>query len=387
MQHTKIIPMLPTTLVALILVSVSRAAVTADFSFYPPKSQDCLYKAADKSACGRADTVPLLNKCLCSNTGQFVVNSASCLGQDDPTDVDKVYDTMNNACRNSQTPLSVTKAQFRAAAIQASSSTQSITTRTTSASHSTLMTSTTRSSATTTAGDISTTSSAPLRETSQNGAPADKGNDQDGQDSNTGMSSGAKAGIAVGTSIAGLAIVGGLVFLFLHYRKRSDGDESHPMLPQMAGHISYLPTLAETNAINSRQHGRGEGGSWPGEPKMDGPMANAAFQRESRFNWESPDVLAYPGTPVPGGESTKARSPPQVFELLGSGFLQPTLGEPLLEREGSPVEMCSTEPTRQVQAGAQRTRYKPAILSTPPVEMGVSTPAQSVPPIPQPVNG
>ncbi|KAK3379181.1 hypothetical protein B0T24DRAFT_494374, partial [Lasiosphaeria ovina] len=299
------ISILPSSLVALILISTSQAA-SPSFGFYPENSQDCLDQAADTANCP-SSTVEVLNSCLCSNGGDFVTNTAKCLGTKDPDDVDAVFDTMQSACANSQTPLNMSKARFESIAASAASTTTSKTRTTLSTS---TKSSTSKTTSSTQASTTTTTSSSatPTKSTGPEQTDAGKGG-QDANNNSNGLSTGAKAGIIAGSLIVGLALLGAIVHFFMRYRRRHDGEESHPMLTSRARHVSLVPTLSDAGA------GAGAGSHYSNNySNMSGPVGGtlggakysymqisnaAAGNRVSMFNWESPDVLAYPGSPAP----------------------------------------------------------------------------------------
>ncbi|PSR80834.1 hypothetical protein BD289DRAFT_53088 [Coniella lustricola] len=74
--------------VVLILITCLRPTLAQfhnDFSAYPAGTQSCFYAAANSSSCD-GSTVDAMNECLCGNGGDFVTNSAQCVGQQDPAD-------------------------------------------------------------------------------------------------------------------------------------------------------------------------------------------------------------------------------------------------------------------------------------------------------------
>ncbi|GAB1319201.1 Extracellular membrane protein CFEM domain-containing protein (Fragment) [Madurella fahalii] len=306
---------LTTAVTALILISASQAADVIDFSFYPEGARDCLYEAADASSC-ESSSVAATNSCLCRNGGDFITNTAACLTQSSPSELRTVYRTMRDACDNSETPISITEDEFMDAA-GGVTSTSSIATSTTS----TTTSATSITTASTTTASTTTSSSA---STDTIGA-ALPGEDEQG---GSGLSTGAMVGIIVGATIAGLALLGGLA-LFLLRRRRKLGEESHPMLPEQSGHISFPPTTPGTS---------GYFGSPPDTalwPKKDwGQSPNPADVRASGFNWESPAHLAYPG-----GYAAAPSSPPQPpIQELDSVVLHPTgTTEAPAEIGGTPV--------------------------------------------------
>ncbi|KAK3688283.1 hypothetical protein B0T22DRAFT_498435 [Podospora appendiculata] len=279
------ISLLPPALVALVFVSLSRAVIV-DFSPYPAGSQDCLAQAVVSSNCGAGtdNTVTATNSCLCSNGGNFVTNAAACLGSSDPNDLSSVYLTLKDVCSKSSTPLSVGEEQYLAAAGFKGTLTA------------------TQPAPTKTASSIASaalTSSTTAPETSATGVDGPKST-KDANDSlgNKGLSTGVKAAVIAGSAVAGLVLLGSILYIFIRYRRRKDGEESHPMLPQENGHMSLVPTPAETIALAGAIDSAGD---WPKDLKWR-PASNPADDRSSGFNWETPYDLAYPGddpTPPP----------------------------------------------------------------------------------------
>ncbi|KAK0609223.1 hypothetical protein B0T17DRAFT_474051, partial [Bombardia bombarda] len=287
------ISMLPPALVAIVLVSLTRAT-TIDFSFYPPNAQTCLYQASNSSNCA-AGTVAATNACLCNNGGNFVTNTASCLGKSDEADISGVYGVLKSACSDSSTPLNVGEEQYLSAAGVSGTLTAvqpSATSTPVSTADSTVVTS---------------TSTKPPATTSTNGGELPAVTDDGRKESapSKGLSVGAKAGIIAGAVVVGLTSLGVAAFMFIRYKKRKDGEESHPMLPQETRHMSLIPTPAETVALE----GVVEGPDWPKDAKWR-PVSTVVEQRKSIFNWESPYHLAYPGDDVVEQGPSPSPSPP-----------------------------------------------------------------------------
>ncbi|KAK4169959.1 hypothetical protein QBC43DRAFT_39646 [Cladorrhinum sp. PSN259] len=307
----KSVRVLPSALVALILVSTTRAG-TIDFGFYPKSAQGCMYTAADTSRC-ESGTVSATNACLCRNGGNFVTSTAGCLGKSSPGDVETVYTTMEDACRNSNTPLSVSKQDFMSAASAA------------------------------------TSTSPPTPSQSADSSTSAEQKDQGGKS----LSTGALAGMIVGAT-AGLAVLGGVIFLLWKKRSRP-GEESHPMLPYQQptqpGHMSLLPTLGDRSTSYSSPPGTGV---WPPKEQLNWMSPpNPAHNRASGFNWESPHQLVYnPDADVLDKEHSTyqpyepvAASPPgfTVAELDSTNIQPPTIHEAPAEMAGS---MPITSPGR-----------------------------------------
>ncbi|RGP58705.1 c2h2 type zinc finger containing, partial [Fusarium longipes] len=196
-------------------------ALENNFDFYPEGAQSCLNENADKASCTGADAKEL-NYCLCglgNYNNDFILGSARCIGQESPNDVDETYDMMNKACSNSNTPMKTTKSEFQQAAHDGETTT-SATAGTSS-----------------TAGASSTASATDTASTTSGTASAST----DGADAETGLSTGATVGVAVGAAAGGAAMVGLVLWFWLHRRKKN-AEESHPMLPNYESHNSpYCP--------------------------------------------------------------------------------------------------------------------------------------------------
>ncbi|KAJ6438894.1 hypothetical protein O9K51_08296 [Purpureocillium lavendulum] len=213
-----------------LLVASSAAAFDPDFSFYPKNAQSCLNKAASSSKCSGA-TSKELNTCFCSNNGNFITSTAKCLGSSDKADVQKVYSTMLQACTDSNTPMSVSQSDFiKAANGDDTSMTTTITTMPTTPTATRAITTTTKGGQTVTITPTST---------------GDGGNNGGGGD---GLSNGATIGIAVGASLAGVAVLGGIGVWLLRRRRRGSAEESRPMLvqPEYYHHMTGTTTTTTT---------------------------------------------------------------------------------------------------------------------------------------------
>ncbi|KAB5545848.1 hypothetical protein GE09DRAFT_220721 [Coniochaeta sp. 2T2.1] len=268
-----------------LLPSLGQAAFENDFSSYPKNAQQCLYNAATWSGCG-GDTAMAMNSCLCSNGGNFVTTTATCLGSSDAADLGTVYDTMRNHCADSNTPLTVSKAQFlkESGATLTSSTTRSATGSRTSSTTSTTGTSTS-----------STTSESPT----STAAGKDNGGDEEGNggEKET-LSSTARAGIIAGSTSGGVLLLGIVAFFFVR-RKRANGggrEEAHPMLFHKIGGNGAIGGFDA--AVDGRGHHTGlvaahhdglevaDGeGIEETEPVMD---QKQKWRQSQRFNWESP---------------------------------------------------------------------------------------------------
>lgn len=107
------LPMLPPSFLLYILISTTpiRCTIDLDFSAYPVSTQTCLKDAAGISGC-TGDTVTEINQCLCGNTGNFVLNAATCIGNQGDQVLTQVWDLLQESCSNTKTPLEVSEAQF-----------------------------------------------------------------------------------------------------------------------------------------------------------------------------------------------------------------------------------------------------------------------------------
>lgn len=300
-------------------------AVDSDFSFYPTNSQSCLNQASKDSSCNGQATVAALNKCLCGNGDNFIINAATCLGKKDPNDVATVYTTMSGACQDSDTPMTVSQSEFYAAAN----------------------------------GDASTTSTQPTSATSTSTSEPTNTKDSDkDDDSSSSLPMGAIIGIAVGGAAVGIAAIAGLV-IFLIRRKRRRGEESHPMLPQFASMYgaptTFPPTEPSPNFETETKPAWAKGMS-----PSPSPAHTVSPNPSSLTGWGSPQQ-GWTGSNVSRGSyagayatpETVAELPPQtamasagtthVFEMDGvDSALTPGDAK---RRTGRFVEMQGSEPS------------------------------------------
>lgn len=328
------------------LFLVPALAVDSDFGFYPKNAQSCLNDASAKSSCNGASDVADLNQCLCGNDGNFILNTARCLGQKDKGDVAKVYDIMSGACRNSDTPMDVSQKDFYDAA-----NGKETTTTTTSSSTST-------SSAT---SSTSSTSSATASAT--DGAGKDKG--QDKKDSG-GLSTGAKIGIAVAGVLIGVGIIAGIAFFVIRRRRNAAVEEKDPMLPQ------------HNYALSQTSPGFSDSGAWKASHNS-AAYSTASFNRDSHnytpaTTYSGRESLSY--TPQPsstayqqGRESTlypSTHASPELQQGSYVGAFAPPqeVAElpPVTERNEAVYEMDA--PHRplvpaEVQGSTPYTAYRP----------------------------
>ncbi|KAI0834967.1 hypothetical protein F5Y06DRAFT_277670 [Hypoxylon sp. FL0890] len=248
---------LPTSLLLSITLQTRiSAALDNDFSAYPQGSQQCLNDAADQSKC-TGNTGQQLNECLCTNQGNFIYNTASCVAKSSPGDLNAVYDTMSNNCAGTGVTIAVSKDAFLSQAAAATSTTLSATpTSTSTSTSSSTSASTSTTTSTSTGSPTSTSSSSP---TPTNTAAA----------ASSGISTSAKIGLGVGISFGAIAL--GLLgwFVFAYSRRRRsqprtsssssppsnspDRDvELSPNNPHNLNNGSYISTL--TPSTEYAQH-------------------------------------------------------------------------------------------------------------------------------------
>ncbi|KAM0425437.1 hypothetical protein ACHAPT_009226 [Fusarium lateritium] len=274
-----------------LLLSPALAAEN-NFGFYPKGAQSCLYQAADDADCTGKDSKEL-NYCLCgqgSYKNDFILGSARCVGEESPGDVDETFDTMQQACKDSSTPLKVTKEEFQEAAKEGETTTTADSATTT----------TTKSKQT---ADYTTTSGG---RTVTVIATSDNSNEDNttSKDDDSGLSTGATIGIGVGAALAGAALIAGAVFLLLRRRRKRNAEESHPMLPNYDGN----------NAYNASTYP-------PSEPKPAWSTANAPNQQ----GWNHP----YAGAYAPPKPPQDVANQNLVYEMDGS------VVNPAIEMPGS----------------------------------------------------
>lgn len=116
-----------------VLIPPTRCALDVDFAAYPSTTQICLDDTAKGSNCS-GDTVFEINNCLCNNGGNFVLDSAACIGNQGTDIMTRVYELMQSSCSGTETPLTISEAEWMAAG-SISTSVVTSTVTTTSANH------------------------------------------------------------------------------------------------------------------------------------------------------------------------------------------------------------------------------------------------------------
>ncbi|KAI3398751.1 hypothetical protein diail_8618 [Diaporthe ilicicola] len=317
--------LLPLLFATLSSAAAHRRAVKNDFSDYPSGTQQCLNKASDDSHC-TGDTVAQMNQCLCTNGGKFVTNAASCIASTRAGDLESTWEVLSLHCSDSNTPLTVSKAQWMAQ--QSSVTTSSTASRTTS------KTATKSTMTTTSAGNTVTATVTTTPTPTPTSPPAS-------DDSGSGLSGGAKIGVIAGSAAVGVAVLAAALFFFCRYRKRRSGaayEEVHALgaqspynhiskgpvpfgSPDVGAHSSYQSTTVSDleSASNPRR-------SW--HPSPDGqsvPWSPGAFEAVKR----------HPGLGL-------HQPPPDVHEMSTDGE------RPVSLAPSAPVEMPAisvTSPT------------------------------------------
>lgn len=285
--------------VFLLFATHALAQLKSNFSGYPLDSQPCLYQAANSSPCSGA-TNSELNACLCTNGGNFLTNTAACIGKNDPGDLRGVYSTLSLYCSQSNTPVSISESQFLSMATSTSTMTPSAT----------------KSAS----GTPVTATVTPGAEPTGTGSP--------GVGSNTGrhqLSTGAVAGIAVAGCLGGVALIGIALFFYMRRRRRrARREESHPMLPT----ATALPF---------------------GGNSLDGSNLNAFQTQEwqtltdggTHTNWQpSPS----PGTASWEGQSSWGSPPLEKYSAYGVPGRWQYAPYPGYYPEQQPVELAAPEP-------------------------------------------
>ncbi|KAK7966031.1 uncharacterized protein PG986_000308 [Apiospora aurea] len=212
------------------------AALANDFSSYPSGAQDCLSRAADSSKCS-GNTGKDLNECLCTNKGNFIYNTASCVAKDSPSDLDAVYATLQSNCAGTGVTLTVSKDAFIAKAAAATATTA-------------------KSSKTKSDGSTPTTSSDPDPTSSPTeSSTADKGS----------WSSTAKVGVGVGIGVGASVLILAGALLWRRYRRRQlwkqqQGGNGDPGMAVMGGGREYHQPPGNPHAPSPYMGGSTYGG-------------------------------------------------------------------------------------------------------------------------------
>ncbi|OIW28216.1 hypothetical protein CONLIGDRAFT_368937 [Coniochaeta ligniaria NRRL 30616] len=341
----------------LILAPLTQSTFQNDFSLYPESAQQCLYTAATLSGCS-GDTAMAMNSCLCSNGGNFVTKTATCLESLDAVELGTVYDTMNDHCTDTKTPLTVSRAQFlkdRVANVASTTTSATASGISTSISTGSMTATTTGSAAVTSTGDPEAT-----------GSGENNSGDEEGDGDGT-LSSTARAGIIAGSTSGGVLILGLMAFLFVRHRRNSQSshEEAHPMLFQKFGGHSGGGGF---DAAAARQGDVGGGGVDLSATAHDGlevadahgleetvPVSDQKWRPNRRFNWESPYEPPWSpplqdAAPKPGW----GQLPRVAAQSSREGYrhIEPQIHELASPELQAPIEMAATPLDGQQYSGS-----------------------------------
>ncbi|KAK8135394.1 hypothetical protein PG984_003334 [Apiospora sp. TS-2023a] len=251
MAHHLSAPFLRTIALSTCLVLLAAAparALTNDFSSYPSGSQDCLTKAADSSKCS-GSTGQQVNECLCTNKGNFVYNTASCVAKASPGDLNAVYATLNTNCAGTGVTLSVSQDAFLAQAAAA-----------------TAVTTTTSAKPTKTDDSTTTTTNDPTPSPTSTTAA----------EGSSSWSSTAKVGVGVGIGVGASALILVGALLWRRYRRKQQwnqgggGPNGEPGMAPMGGGREYHHQPGVPHAPGSSSY---VGSTYGGESTVAGSIA------------------------------------------------------------------------------------------------------------------
>ncbi|KAK8047751.1 hypothetical protein PG996_015815 [Apiospora saccharicola] len=264
----------PWLLAGSLLLAAARpaAALTNDFSSYPSGSQDCLTQAADGSKCS-GSTGQQVNECLCTNKGNFVYNTASCVAKASPGDLNAVYATLSSNCAGTGVTLSVSQDAFLAQAAAA-----------------TAVTTTSSAKPTKTDDDPTTTTTNDPNNPSPTSttAAADRSS----------WSSTAKVGVGVGIGVgaSALILVGGL--LWRRYRRKKQWNQGGG---QPGVGPNGEPGMAPMGGGREYHH-------QPGVPHAPGPRPTWAAPTAANPPWPAPSRCSTRAAPTPTASGTSRPS-------------------------------------------------------------------------------
>lgn len=222
-------------------------------------------------------------------------------------------------CSDSNTPLSVSQAQFMAYTSSVSSS----------------------SSASSTASSTSTTTA--TQQTVTTTASSSPNTDDD--DSNTGLSTAAKIGIIVGAAVAGVALLAAALFIFLRHRKQRQRqhqyEEVHrpppggPQPVDASAHPSHMSMgPSELESAVSTMGSPNIRNTWMSSDSSAAPWSPSAFESVKAAHVQSPhqplppgDVYEMPAdNTVPVSPSSNVVSPSSnVAEMPAIEVTSPTI--------------------------------------------------------------
>lgn len=337
----------PNTRSILTLLPLSQAAaqIKPNFYFYPQGARPCLDQAGYTSRCEGSDT-PSLNACLCGNVGNFITNTAICMGQNDGDELlQDVYELMASACTRTQTPIKLSPKEFVDTAKggniapapppppppPVTSIPIPIPIHTTSRAPPIIIplipSSTTTTLETTTSVRLKTTIKAtpttsaiqPL--TSEN--KPDKGMDSgEDKDQKTGkLSKGGAIGISILLTLTGLIIIGVCIWFFRRHRQRTKqegfGPISSPKSVEIASPLppipqpSYPPSFKHYDKLEYGHGMKSQVKTWNTEAKASRERSLPPAPRQPPISMSHPEVAELPAEVV----FMHQAEPPAIFEM------------------------------------------------------------------------
>lgn len=338
----------------LLLVSLTQAAFQNDFSSYPENAQQCLYTSATSSGC-IGDTATAMNSCLCSNGGNFVTKTAACLGGSDAAGLATVYDTMDSHCTDTNTPLTVSKAQFLNASDATTMTSARASTRTsTPASAATTRASTAKTTATTSDSASTTSTGKP--------AATGSGKDNNGVDDGGGeetLSGTARAGIIAGSTSGGVLLLGLLAYVFVRSRRNNQigREEADPMLLQKFSGMDGPWDGGRGMGMATTPHEGLEAVHLDG---LDGAMPATdpkKWRQSQRFNWETPYEPLW--SPVEEDSASKPEGTVQDTHEVDH-HTEPPIHELASPEMQAPIELAAIPVDRTQYSGGRVVDSHPA---------------------------
>lgn len=246
---------------------------------------------------------------------------------------------MYSHCQESDTPISVSEDDFLALA-------SSVTTTSSSATSTAKPTSTGTQTSTTSTGTSTST-------------PASHNNN----DEQGGLSTGARAGIVAGASVAGVVLLLAAIWLFMRHRKRSrQYEEVHLM------NASKPPSSHMTTAASPSMH-HGHISTAPSELEgTESTVGSPSFRQTWQSSWTgsqgpwSPNDLGPPNNNPPVGNIYETHSTP-IYEMSAENEV-PTAVSPMptisvSSPPISPTSHYTTEAGWDNEPPAERSRYEP----------------------------
>lgn len=240
----------------LYFLTLVKGLVKPDFYFYPQAARPCMDQAGSAAGCDAIDT-HALNDCLCGNGGNFITNTAACLGKSARGELQRVYSLMSGACAKTSTPMKLHQKEFMnianeanlvpvpvpappppppqptlsvvSKAITADSTVIIPTTTLSTISHNSISATTTELASTTTYNEnapitITTKSAGGKQDASSNIISEDTNHEQGG------LSKAATAAIIIVLFLVG-AIIGLLIWLYKRRKRQTCPEEYGPKVP------------------------------------------------------------------------------------------------------------------------------------------------------------